>query len=93
MLLLERKTWYQVKKGQTLQEIADTFCVSARLLVKVNGLKEQPRAGAVLYIPKERGNVYTVKEGDTKALLCGSEENFERKNGTGILYLGMKVIL
>lgn len=93
MLRLERKGLYQVKEGQTLQQIADVFCVSARSLAKINGLVKEPRAGDLLYIPKEIGNVYTAKEGDTKTLLCGNEENFVKKNGTDILYLGMKVIL
>ena len=76
-----------------MKEIAAAFCVSEFLLAKCNGLKEPPYVGQILLIPDERGNAYTVKQGDTKALLCGSVENFERKNGTDILYLGMRVIL
>ncbi|MBO5240310.1 MAG: LysM peptidoglycan-binding domain-containing protein [Clostridia bacterium] len=93
MLRLEQKRFYQVRAGQTLKEIASAFCVSEFLLAKCNRLKEPPFAGQILVIPSERGNAYTVKAGDTKVLLCGSEENFERKNGTDILYLGMRVIL
>ena len=93
MLRLERKSLYQVKAGQTLVEIAETFCVSARVLAQVNGLKEEPKAGDVLYIPMENGNLYTVREGDSKSLLCGSEEKFVQKNGTSNLYLGMRVVL
>ena len=93
MLSLERKELYQVKERQTLEEIAKAFCVSPRLLAKTNNLLKQPRAGMVLIIPSESGNLYTAKEGDTKALLCGSEENFIKKNGTDCLYLGMRVVL
>ena len=93
MLRLEQRKFYQVKVGQSLKEIAAAFCVSEFLLVKCNGLKAPPFAGQILFIPNERGNAYTVKAGDTKALLCGSVENFERKNGTDILYPGMRVIL
>ncbi|MBQ7923717.1 MAG: LysM peptidoglycan-binding domain-containing protein [Clostridia bacterium] len=93
MLKLEQKEWYQVKEGQTLAQIASAFCVSARLLAKENGLRAEPNAGRILRIPQEQGNVYTVKERESKALLCGNEENFIRKNGTDILYLGMRVIL
>ena len=45
----------------------------------------------VLKIPEARGNEYFVQEGDTKALLCGSEENFRLKNGTDIFYIGMRI--
>lgn len=83
--------FYQVKKGQTLREIADYFSVAERLLAKVNRLSAPPFAGQILYIPNERGNAYTVQEGDTKALLCGDEENFRAKNGTDVFYIGMKV--
>ena len=91
MLKTVFRRYYRVKKGQTLEEIAEYFSVSERLLVKENGLTEAPFAGQILTIPTERGNAYTVQEGDTKALLCGSEENFYRKNGTGAFYIGMRV--
>lgn len=93
MLRLERKEWYQVKAGQTVWEIAKAYGVSARRIIKDNGLKEEPRAGRLLRIPNEQGNVYTAQTGESKALLCGSEENFVLKNGTAILYPGMSVIL
>ena len=82
-----------MKTGQTVADIAKAFCVSERLLVKENGLTEEPKAGQILKIPQERGNSYTAKAGDTKTLLCGSDENYRRKNGTDILYIGMRVIL
>ena len=71
--------------------IAQYFSVSEYLLAKENGLTQAPFAGQILRIPSERGNAYTVREGDTKALLCGSEENYVRKNGTDIFYIGMRV--
>ncbi len=92
MLKLESREWYLVKNGQTLADIARAFCVSARILAKENGLREEPRAGRVLHIPRERGNPYTVGQGDSRALLCGSVENFVKKNGEH-LYLGMRAIL
>ena len=93
MLKVYVPKYYKVKEGQSLKEIARAFCVAERLLVKCNGLKSEPFAGQILVIPNERGNVYTAREGDTMALLCGSEENFARKNGGDVLYLGMRVIL
>ena len=91
MLNTEYRQFYQVKQGQTLAEIADYFSVSERLLVQENGLTAPPFIGQILLIPNQRGNAYTVQAGDTKALLCGSEENFYRKNGTDIFYIGMRV--
>ena len=91
MLKAENKRYYKVEKGQSLREIASNFSVSEYLLVKENGLMKPPFAGQILRIPKERGNAYTVREGDTKELLCGSKENYFRKNGTDIFYVGMKI--
>ena len=93
--MLKRVDWqlYQVKSGQSLQEIAEYFSVAERLLARENGLSAPPYAGQILRIPKERGNAYIVQAGDTKALLCGGEENYQRKNGTDIFYIGMRVIL
>lgn len=93
MLKTLQRQYYQVKEGQTIEEIAEYFSVSPRVLARENGLKAQPCAGKILSVPTECGNAYTVKEGDTPTLLCGSEENFVKKNGAGIFYLGMRAIL
>ena len=82
-----------VRKGQTVEKIAAAYSVSAWRLAKENGLQDEPAIGRILRIPNESGNRYTVREGDTKTLLCGSEESYERKNGTGVFYIGMQVIL
>jgi hypothetical protein len=91
MLKLERKKFHKVTVGQTLEEISEVYKIPARLLVKANGLKDEPYAGQILYLPPTDGNFYTAQAGDTKALLCGSSENYEKKNGTRLLYPGMKV--
>ena len=91
--MLTRVEWqfYQVKKGQSLREIAEYFSVSERLLARENGLSAPPCAGQILRIPKAKGNAYIVQAGDTKALLCGSAEAYEKKNGTDVFYIGMQV--
>jgi LysM repeat protein len=93
MLKLEIPQYYTVREGQRIKDIANAFCVSERLLIQENHLEKEVQKGQVLHIPQERGNLYTVREGDTKSLLCGSEEEYERRNGTTIFYLGMKVLL
>ncbi len=85
--------FYKVKQGQTLREIAAYFSVSEFALADLNGLSEEPQCGEILEIPRERGNAYLARAGDTKAFLCGSEESYARKNGTAVLYPGMRVIL
>ena len=91
MLKTQRNSYYQVKNGQTLRQIADYFSVAESLLVQANALTAPPKTGQILCIPAETGNVYFVREGDTKALLCGSEERFESLNGTSVFYIGMSV--
>ena len=93
MLKTVQRQFYQVKKGQTLAEIADYFSVSAFLLAKCNHLSAPIYAGQILKIPQESGNVYVVQEGDTKTLLCGDEETYRQKNGMDVFYIGMRVIL
>ncbi len=93
MLKTERVNYYKVKEGQSLQQIAAYFSLSPYLLAAENGLKESPRAGVILKIPSACGNGYTVQEGDTKELLCGSAENYERLNGTAYFYVGMRIIV
>ena len=93
MLGVENKKFHIVREGQTLKEIAAYYSVSEYLLARLNGLHEPPFLGQILCVPSERGNAYIVREGDTKTLLCGSIESYEKKNGTDIFYIGMRVIL
>lgn len=78
--------FYRVKKGQTLTEIASAFRLPPRVLAKANALNSEVREGQVLKIPACAGNLYTVRGGESKTLLCGSKESFEERNGTKCLY-------
>ncbi len=91
MLKTEKTEYYKVKSGQSLESVAEYFSLSPYLLAEKNGLTSPPYAGQILRVPAERGNGYTVKEGDTKELLCGSAENYRRLNGTDAFYIGMRV--
>ncbi len=93
MLHVQKRQFHIVREGQTLHDIARYYSVSEYLLVRENKLKQPPFIGQLLQIPRASGNAYTVQEGDTKTLLCGSEEAFFEKNGTDIFYIGMRVIL
>lgn len=93
MLNAEKRKFHIVRQGQSVQSIAEFYSVSAYLLVRENELKEQPFVGQILKVPSQTGNAYLVKAGDSKALLCGSKERFEEKNGTDVFYIGMRVIL
>ena len=84
---------YKVKFGQTIKEIEYAFSTTPALLIYENQLTQEVYDGQILKIPCLGGNLYTAQAGEGKTLLCGSEENFERKNGTNILYPGMKVVL
>ena len=90
---MEKRKFHIVKQGQTVENIAGFYSVSAYLLVQENALSGEPFVGQILTIPDVTGNAYFVKEGDTKVLLCGGEEEYRRKNGTDIFYIGMRVIL
>lgn len=90
---MKQVKFHKVERGQTLKEIAKAYSVSESLLAKENGLRTPPKAGQILTLPTEKGNAYVVKEGDTKTLLSGGEDAFERKNGTDVFYIGMRVIL
>lgn len=85
--------YYRVKNGQKIKDIALAFGVAVGVLIKENGLTEEPFEGQLLRISIVRGNRYLAQAGDTKALLCGDDERYYQKNGTHILYPGMWVIL
>lgn len=93
MLSLDIPKFYQAQAGQGVREIAKAFCVSEFALVKENNLKREIQIGQIIKIPSERGNEYFVKENESKILLCGSEENFQKKNKTSCFYPQMRVIL
>ena len=93
MLKTERVKYYKVREGQTVKRIAEYFSVSPYLLAKCNHLEEEPPVGSILEIPTESGHYYTVQEGDSKVLLCGSAEKYSEKNGTDVFYIGMRIVL
>ncbi len=92
-LRLIRPLRYRVKRGQTVSSIARTYSLPPALLAAANDLKEEVEAGDILLIPATEGDLYTVRGGESRALLCGSAEKFEEKNGTSLLYIGQTVLL
>lgn len=92
MLRRNEEKFYQVKSGETLSGLAARFGLSAYRVAAENHLNAPLWVGQVLFLPKSTG-VYTVQAGDTKTLICGSEEAYARCNGTQIFYPGMRVQL
>ena len=92
MLKIANVQFHKVVLGQTAREIAAAYHVGLYALVKENGLTQEVEEGQILRLPKERGNAYIVQSGDSKSLLCGRVEGYEKRNGK-YLYFGMRVIL
>ncbi len=87
-----KKKFHKVAEGETLNKIAETYRLPVREIVQANGLVRETQAGEILFLPERKGDLYTAQAGDNKALLCGSKENYEEKNGK-LLYPGLKVWL
>ena len=85
--------YYRVKQGQTIASVSAAFSLPPALLVRENALKEELYAGQVISIPVREGDLYVVRGGESKTLLCGSPERFEEKNGSCRLYVGARVLL
>lgn len=92
MLKTLRQNPYKVKKGQTLLSLSQELSTTPYALVAENGLTEELFEGQLLQLPPP-ANLYTVQAGDTKTLVCGSEENYRNKNGTDVFYIGMRILL
>ncbi len=92
-LILDVPAYYRLKRGQTLADCAAAFGLTPRLLAVYNRLTEEPFFGQVLKIPPAAGDLYTVRGGETRSLLCGSPAVFRQKNGTDCLYIGQTVLL
>ena len=83
--------FYRVKNRQKLSDIAAAFSVPVCRLARENALTEEPCAGQVLFIPQNCGNLYCPRGGESRTLLCGSEENFLSRNGTSALFPAQRV--
>lgn len=92
MLTLKNKQLHRVGKGQTLESIANAYRLPPKAIVLENSLTGEVFEGQLLRLPKRKGNLYTAKAGESKELLCGSRENYEKKNGKE-LYPGLKIWL
>jgi len=82
-----------VKKGQTVASIAAAFGLPPRVLAVRNGLTCEAEEGRVLIIPRSSRDLYRVRGGESKTLLCGSPEAFRERNSTNRLYPGQTVFL
>ena len=91
-LQLIRPQTHRVCRGQTLASIARAFGVPPRLLAAQNALACEVEEGQLLTIPPA-GNLYRVQGGESCTLLCGSVENFQKRNGTKFLYPTQEVLL
>jgi hypothetical protein len=93
VLTVEIPQFYKVKRGQTVEKIAEAFALPACAIIGCNRLHEEVREGQILRIPDLKGNLYTVRAGDTKRLLFGNEADFEKRNMSTLFYTGMKVLI
>ena len=91
-LLLVRPERYRVRRGQTLEQIAEVFGTTPRLLAACNHLTAPPEEGELLILPPA-GNRYAVRGGESKSLLCGSPAAFCARNATQALSPGQIVVL
>ena len=92
MLKIGKMELYKVKLGDTLKGISEQLPTTMYALIAENGLKTELTEGQILRLPARAG-LYTVQAGDTKTLLCGSDEAYRKRNGTDVFYLGMRVRL
>ncbi len=92
MLKIGDLQFYKVKRGDTIQGLCGQLPTTMYALIAENGLRDEIKEGDILRLPPA-ANLYTVQAGDTKALLCGSEEGYHQRNGTSVFYLGMRVCL
>ena len=92
-LILSRPELYRVKHGQTLTDTAACFRVPLPLLCRSNNLSAEPEEGEILRLPPAGGDLYRVQGGESRTLLCGSEESFFARNGTRALYPSQRVYL
>ncbi|MDE5896836.1 MAG: LysM peptidoglycan-binding domain-containing protein [Clostridia bacterium] len=82
-----------MKKGQTLISVAETFGLPPSVLARENSLVCELREGQIIRLPAASRDLYRVRGGESKTLLCGSPEQFEARNGTKCLYPGQSVFL
>ena len=75
-----------------MRVLAKEYSTTEYAIIVRNGLTEELYEGQLIFLP-EPLNVYVVQPSDTKALLCGSDENYFRKNGTHVFYPAMRVLI
>lgn len=92
-LVFCKEDFYRVKKGQRVKEIAAAFGLPPRVLIGENALTCEVQEGQILAIPHMCGNLYEVRGGESKSLLCGSPQSFQARNNTKCLYPTQVVLL
>ena len=75
-------TTYNVKRGDTISEIAKAFGLNQDSLISLNGIRDTRRLqiGQELKIPNQDGIIHRVNRGETLAALAKKYESEDRKS-------------
>lgn len=88
---------YEVREGDTAQQVAAAHALTPTLLVAANGLSAFPPAGSLLILPHAEGEMHIVAPGESVASLCErfgmTEEEFFRMNGCRAVYPAQRVFV
>ena len=88
---------YEVREGDTVQQVAAAHALTPALLIAANGLSVFPPAGSLLILPHAEGELHTVAPGEDVASLCEaygmSAEEFVRMNGCREVFPAQRVFV
>ncbi len=88
---------YMVEKGDTLKSIADKFHTTMQVLIVINGLESEVKAGEYIVVEKIDGELYYVKPGDTLEKIAKNDsekiKNIKRRNKIDKIYPGQKIYI
>lgn len=94
---VKNKFIYRVERGDTVYDIADKFHTTKELLISLNALTEEVRAGEFIVVEKIDGEEYVVKPTDSLQSIAhySREKSFEiiNKNKTDFIYVGQKIYI
>ena len=72
MLCIKIPVYYKVKAGQTLRCVAEAFSVPETRVVYDNSLTGEVHEGQLLRLPREKGNLYTVRAETPKSFFAAA---------------------
>lgn len=97
-LNMSSKILFRVRKGDTLDDIAEIFDVTRDYILKYNDTSDELlQEGDVIFLPRSNIKIHVVQPLENLSVLAKKynvdEQTLQKFNGTNTVFIGQKILI